>query len=136
MAAFNAIVAVFLVFACLLAGASIFTTIYVNFQERQREIATMLTIGLSDREFLFIMTIENLSQAILGFFLGIPMGLWLASWILDNFLRLFYFEIVIQPITWIFLWVGVISVVLISQLPAVYHGVKLDLTVVTKELSS
>ena len=136
MAAFNAVISVFLVFACLLAGAAIFTTIYVNFQERQREIATMMTVGLSDREFLLIMTLENLSQAFLGILLGIPIGGWIATWILDNALRLFYFEIIIQPLTWVLIWVGVISVVLISQLPAFYNGIKLDLTVVTKELSS
>lgn len=136
MAAFNAVIAVFLIFSCLLAGASIFTTIYVNFQERKREIATMLTLGLSDGEFLFIMTLENLSQAILGIFLGIPIGLWIASWILDNILRLFYFEIIINSITWIFIWGGILGVVLLSQIPAFYKGVKLDLTVVTKELSS
>jgi ABC-type lipoprotein release transport system permease subunit len=136
MAAFNAVVMVFLVFACLLAGAAIFTAIYLNFQERQREIATMLTIGLSDSEFLFIMTVENIIQAIVGIFLGIPFGLWIASWLLDNILRMFYFEIFIQPFTWLLLWTGVIIIVLISQVPAVYKGLKLDLTVVTKELSS
>lgn len=136
MAAFNAVILVFLVFACLLAGAAIFTTIFLSFQERQREIATMLTLGLSDREFLSIMTVENLSQGILGILLGIPPGLWVASWILDNVLRLFYFEIFILPTTWILIWVGVIGVVLISQIPAFYYGIKLDLTVVTKELSS
>ncbi len=136
MAAFNSIVFVFLIFACVLAAAAIFTTIYLNFQERQREIATMMSIGLSDLEFLFIMTIENLAQAIMGILAGIPLGFWVASWLLDNILRTFYFEIFIQTMTWIILWVGVISIVLLSQLPAIYHGAKLDLAVVTKELSS
>ncbi len=136
MAIFNAIVALFLIFACLLAGVAIFTTIYVNFQERQREIATMLTIGLSDSELLFIMTVENLIQALLGILLGIPTGLWFASWLLDNILRVFYFEVFVLPTTWIIIWVGVIIVVLISQIPAVYNGVKLDLAVVTSELSN
>jgi putative ABC transport system permease protein len=136
MAAFNAVISVFLVFACLLAGAAIFTTIYLSFQERQQEIATMLTLGLSDREFFSILTIENLIQGFVGILLGIPPGLWIASWILDNVLRLFYFEIIILPTTWILIWIGVISVVLISQIPAFYYGTKLDLTVVTKELSS
>jgi ABC-type antimicrobial peptide transport system permease subunit len=136
MAAFNAVISVFLVFACLLAGAAIFTTIYLSFQERQQEIATMMTLGLSDREFLSILTVENLSQGILGILLGIPPGLWIASWILDNVLRLFYFEIIILPTTWILIWVGVIGVVLISQIPAIYYGTKLDLTIVTRELSS
>ena len=136
MAAFNAVISVFLIFACLLAGAAIFTTIYLSFQERQQEIATMLTLGLSDREFFSILTIENLIQGFVGILLGIPPGLWIASWILDNVLRLFYFEIIILPTTWILIWIGVISVVLISQIPAFYYGTKLDLTVVTRELSS
>ncbi|MFX0185182.1 MAG: FtsX-like permease family protein [Candidatus Hodarchaeota archaeon] len=133
---FNAIVGVLLVFACLLAGAAIFTTIYVNFQERQREIATMLTMGLSDNEFMFIMTVENLIQAIFGIMFGIPAGLWVSSWLLDNILRQFYFEIIVQSLTWLVLWIGVIAVVLVSQIPAFYRGIKLDLTFVTKDLSN
>jgi putative ABC transport system permease protein len=136
MAAFNAVISVFLVFACLLAGAAIFTTIYLSFQERQQEIATMLTLGLSDKEFLSILTIENIIQGVIGILLGILPGLWIASWILDNVLRLFYFDIIILPTTWILIWIGVIIVVLISQIPAFYYGTKLDLTVVTRELSS
>ena len=136
MAAFNAVISVFLVFACLLAGAAIFTTIYLSFQERQQEIATMLTLGLSDKEFFSILTIENIIQGFIGILLGIPPGLWIASWILDNILRLFYFDIFILPTTWILIWIGVLCVVLISQIPAFYYGTKLDLTVVTRELSS
>ncbi|MFX1537842.1 MAG: ABC transporter permease, partial [Promethearchaeota archaeon] len=136
MAAFNAVISVFLVFACLLAGAAIFTTIYLSFQERQQEIVTMLTLGLSDREFFSILTVENLIQGIIGILLGIPPGLWIASWILDNVLRLFYFDIIILPTTWILIWIGIICVVLISQIPAFYYGTKLDLTVVTRELLS
>lgn len=132
---FNAVIGLLLVFACLLAGAAIFTTIYVNFQERQREIATMLTMGLSDNEFMFIMTVENLIQAIFGILFGIPIGLWVSGWLLDNILRLFYFEIIVHSLTWLILWMGVIAVVLLSQIPAFYRGIKLDLTIVTKELA-
>jgi ABC-type antimicrobial peptide transport system permease subunit len=135
MSFFNIIIGVFLVFASLLASAAIFTTIYVNFQERQNEIATMLTLGLSDNEFLSILTIENLFQAFFGIVCGIPIGLRMASWILDNILRLFYFEITILPLTWVILWLSVIVIVLLSQLPAFYRGIKLDLAVITKELS-
>ncbi|MFX0087392.1 MAG: ABC transporter permease, partial [Candidatus Hodarchaeota archaeon] len=135
MGFFNIIIGVFLAFASLLAGAAIFTTIYVNFQERQNEIATMLTLGLSDNEFLTILTIENLFQSILGILFGIPVGFRMSSWILDNILRLFYFEITILPLTWVILWGGVIVIVLLSQLPAFYRGIRLDLAVITKELS-
>ncbi|MHA2248139.1 MAG: hypothetical protein ACXADY_24535 [Candidatus Hodarchaeales archaeon] len=46
----------------------------------------------------------------------IPAGLLIASWILDNILRLFYFEIIILLLTWIMIWVGEIGVVLISRI--------------------
>ena len=135
MSIFNVIIGTFLLFSCLLAGTAIFTSIYINFQERQTEIATMLAIGLSDREFLTILTIENLFQAILGIIGGIPIGLWMASWLLDNILRVFYFEISVLPFTWLILWVSVIVVVLLSQLPAFYQSIRLDLAAITKELS-
>ncbi len=135
MSIFNVIISTFLLFSCLLAGTAIFTSIYINFQERQTEIATMLAIGLSDKEFLTILTIENLFQAILGIIGGIPVGLWMASWILDNILRVFHFEISVLPFTWLILWVSVIVVVLLSQLPAFYQSIRLDLAAITKELS-
>ena len=135
MGFFNVIIGVFLVFASLLAASAIFTTIYVNFQERQTEIATMLTLGLSDNEFLSILTIENLCQTVLGIVFGIPVGLGLASMILDNILRLFYFEINVLPFTWVILWTIVILIVLLSQLPAFYRGIKLELPTIIKELS-
>jgi len=135
MSFFNIIIGAFFVFASLLAASAIFTTIYVNFQERQNEIATMLTLGLSDIEFLSILTIENLCQTVLGIVLGIPIGLNLASLILDNILRLFYFEITVLPFTWIVIWTLVILIVLLSQLPAFYRGIKLDLPTIIKELS-
>jgi ABC-type lipoprotein release transport system permease subunit len=135
MSVFNAIIGTFLIFSCLLAATAIFTSIYINFQERQTEIATMLAIGLSDKEFLTILSIENLFQAILGILGGIPIGLWMASWILDNILRVFYFEISVLPFTWLILWISVIVVVLLSQIPAFYQGIKLDLASITKELS-
>ncbi|MFX0126249.1 MAG: ABC transporter permease [Candidatus Hodarchaeota archaeon] len=136
MGAFNAIVGIFLVFACLLAVSAIFTAIYVNLQERQREIATMIVSGLSDSELLFMVSIENVINGLLGISLGIPLGLWVASWLLDNILRIFYFPIIIHPLSWLILWIGVIILVLISQFPAVNRGVKLDLSLVTKELST
>jgi ABC-type antimicrobial peptide transport system permease subunit len=114
---------------------AIFTTIYVNFQERSQEIATMLTLGLSDREFLSILTIENVIQAIIGILGGIIPGLLLADWILSNLLRMFYFKIQVSLLSWIALWSGVILVVLLSQIPAIYRGLKLDLATVTKEIS-
>ncbi len=135
MAMFTIIISVFILFACILVGTAIFTTINVNFQERSQEIATMLTLGLSDREFLSIITIENVIQAVIGILGGILPGLLLADWILSNLLRMFYFKIQISTTSWIALWIGVLLVVLISQIPAIYRGVKLDLAVVTKEIS-
>ena len=135
MNTFNIIIGIFIVFACLLASAAIFTTIYVNFQERSREIATMLTLGLSDQEYLFIISFENLLQTIIGILGGIPPGLFLAEWILENVLRVFYFKISINPFTWIVLWSGVFIIVLLSQIPAVLQVVKMNLAEVTKEIS-
>ena len=135
MIIFNIIIGIFIVFSCLLASAAIFTTIYVNFQERSREIATMFTLGLSDQEYLFIITFENLLQTLVGILFGIPPGLVLAEWILDNLLRVFYFKITINLSTWIFLWIGVLVVVFLSQIPAVLQVVKMDLAEVTKNIS-
>ncbi|MFW9777235.1 MAG: ABC transporter permease [Candidatus Heimdallarchaeota archaeon] len=136
MGVFNAVVGVFLILACLIAGTSVFTTIFINFQERKREIATMFSLGLSDGEFLMMMTLENIVQAIVGIIFGIPIGLWMASWLLDNVIRVFYFQILIHQTTWILLWGGLLLIVLVSQLPAIKHSIQMDLTEVAKELTT
>ena len=136
MTTFNIIVGIFIIFACILAGVSIFTAIYVNFQERSKEIATMLTLGLSDYEFFSILTIENLSLTVFGILGGIIPGLILADWILSNVLRVFYFKITVNWITWFLICVSVIIVVFISEIPAILRGLNSDLTEVTKEIGS
>ncbi|MHA2175645.1 MAG: ABC transporter permease [Candidatus Hodarchaeales archaeon] len=134
MTTFNVIVGIFIIFACILAGVAIFTAIYVNFQERSKEIATMLTLGLSDFEFFSIITLENLSLTLMGIMGGILPGLLLADWILGNVLRVFYFRITVNALTWFLLWSSIVIVVLLSEIPAILRGLNSDLSEVTKEI--
>ncbi len=134
MTTFNIIVGIFIIFACILAGVSIFTAIYVNFQERSKEIATMLTLGLSDYEFFSIITIENLTLTVLGILGGILPGLLLAEWMLSNVLRVFYFRITVTTLTWLLLWSSIVIVMFLSEIPAILRGLNSDLTEVTKEI--
>ncbi|WP_455139401.1 ABC transporter permease [Candidatus Hodarchaeum mangrovi] len=133
---FNIIIFLLMIFSCLLAAATIFTAIYVNYEERKWEIATMLTLGLSDSEFIQMFSLENLFQACFSMILGFPIGIWMSTWLLDNILRVFYFEIIISLSSILSIITGVIFVVLISQLPALYHVLKLNLTIVTKEITT
>ncbi|MHA1330358.1 MAG: ABC transporter permease [Candidatus Hodarchaeales archaeon] len=133
---FNVIIGLLFVFACILAGATIFITIYVNFQERQREIATMLTLGLFDRDFFIMLSIENIIQSFFAILLGFPLGMGLSQWLLTNILRVFYFEIIITSTSILVITVGIIIVVLTSQIPALAKMLKLDLAVVSKDITS
>ncbi|MHA1974440.1 MAG: FtsX-like permease family protein [Candidatus Hodarchaeales archaeon] len=133
---FNVVIGLLFVFACVLAGATIFTTIYVNFQERQREIATMLTLGLYDSDFFVMLSIENIVQSVLAILLGIPLGMILSKWLLTNILRIFYFQISITLGSILLVSTGIIIVVIASQIPALRKMLNLDLAVVSKDISS
>lgn len=75
------------VFAVLLSCSIVYNTIYINLQEQQREIATLLTIGTPSRRLIRNVTIENLVITIIGTILGLILG-WIMLW--------FFMDVVIE----------------------------------------
>ncbi|MHA2246750.1 MAG: ABC transporter permease [Candidatus Hodarchaeales archaeon] len=67
------------IFAVILSCAIIYNTIYINLQEQQREIATLLTIGTQNRKLIRNVTVENLIITIIGTVLGVILG-WIMLW--------------------------------------------------------
>ena len=67
------------VFAVLLAVAMVYNTIYINLQEQQREIATLLTMGTQSRKLIRNVTFENLLISLIGTVLGLIFG-WILLW--------------------------------------------------------
>ncbi|MFW9906750.1 MAG: ABC transporter permease, partial [Candidatus Thorarchaeota archaeon] len=67
------------VFAVVLSCSIVYNTIYINLQEQEREIATLLTIGTPSRRLIRNVTVENLVITVIGTILGLILG-WLMLW--------------------------------------------------------
>ncbi|MFX0014993.1 MAG: ABC transporter permease [Promethearchaeota archaeon] len=67
------------VFAVILSCSIVYNTIYINLQEQQREIATLLTIGTPGRRLIRNVTVENLVITLIGTVMGLILG-WIMLW--------------------------------------------------------
>ncbi len=133
---FNTFVNVMLGFAMVLAVIIVFNSTTMNILERTREIASMRALGVSGRKVAVMVTIENLSTWIVGTLLGLPIGQYLA----DKFVKMyasetFHMQTHILPKTYTWTIVGILSAVLLSQIPGIRYLSRLDLARATKEVS-
>jgi putative ABC transport system permease protein len=85
-----------------LAGAiffgSILTTSLISISERQREVATLLVIGYEKRQVGGLFLRESLLVNMTGAMVGLPLGLWLAVWLISvHSTELYRLPIVASP---------------------------------------
>ena len=74
MGLFNVIAYIILIFGVVMALMVVFTVITVGLVERNREIATMRTLGEKGSRITLMVTIENLILCLTGLILGLPLG--------------------------------------------------------------
>lgn len=125
--------AILLAFAFTLAFVVVYNTFTANILERLREIATMRTIG-EDRWHLAVMiTIENLLLALVGFPLGIWLGVWTANYLFRSFSSE-SFTLTAHIYLESFFWIigSILIVILLSEIPSIRRVFKLDLAEATK----
>ncbi|UCG90242.1 MAG: FtsX-like permease family protein [Candidatus Heimdallarchaeota archaeon] len=123
------------VFAVILSCSIIYNTIYINLQEQQREIATLLTIGTQNRKLIRNVTIENLIITIIGTVLGLILG-WIMLWffmrvILD--MEFFRIKLFISNETMLISFGLTFIGVLVAQFFPLRRALNLDLAEATKE---
>ncbi|MFW9777623.1 MAG: ABC transporter permease [Candidatus Heimdallarchaeota archaeon] len=122
-------------FAVLLAVAMVYNTVYINLQEQQRELATLLTIGTPNRNIVRNVTVENLTITIIGTFFGLIFG-WLLLWFfMDVILDLEFFRIklFISTETMLLSFVLTFSGILLAQYFPLRNTLRLNLAEATKE---
>ncbi|MCK4776830.1 MAG: FtsX-like permease family protein [Actinomycetia bacterium] len=124
---------ILLAFAFTMAFVVVYNTFTTNILERLREIATMRTIGEDRWHLAFIITLENLILAIAG----IPLGLWLgaeaAKSMFEGFSsEAFTMKAVIYPITYLYVSLCILIVLLLSEIPPIRKVFKLNLAEATK----
>ena len=123
------------IFAVLLAIAMVYNIIYINLQEQQRELATLLTIGTPNRNIIRNVTIENTVVTIIGSFFGLIFG-WILLWffmavILDmEFFRVILF---MSDYTRFFSFFLTLVGVLFAQYFPLRKALNLNLAEATKE---
>jgi putative ABC transport system permease protein len=124
-------------FGAALALAIVFTTFMISILERRREIATMRTLGESRGRIVSMLTKENLLLGLVGVVLGIPLGYMLSAYFFSLLQTdMLSYSMVIPIRTYLLATVTVILLILVSQIPAIRHINRLDLSRVIKEQAS
>jgi putative ABC transport system permease protein len=80
-------------FSVLLAVAMVYNTVYINLEERKREMATLLTIGTPGRKIISSVTLENTIVTIIGTFFGIILGYLLLFFFMEVIIDMEFFRI-------------------------------------------
>ncbi len=134
MGLMNIIVYVMLVFALLMAFTLTFNTITINILEREREIATIRTIGTEPWKISAMTTLENVIFGLLaivpGILLGILVGRYAMSLQQTDFMTL---TLIVNPTSYVLVGVGIIVILLICQVPSLRYVKRVELATATKE---
>jgi putative ABC transport system permease protein len=126
-----------LAFGAALAFAIVFTIVTVSILERRREIATMRTLGESRGRIAAMITIENLVLGLVGIIPGIPLGYYLAMFMMSLFQTdMMTFSLEVFPRTYGLIVGLIILIMLVSQLPSIRNLNRMDLARVIKEQST
>lgn len=73
MASFNAAIVVMVFFGMITGFAIVYNASLVTLSERSRDLATMLVLGMTDREVLSVVTFEQWLIGICGMLAGVPL---------------------------------------------------------------
>lgn len=101
MESLNQVVITVIICAGLLAFIVIYNLTNINITERKREIATIKVLGFTRRETALYIFRENFIMTIIGIMAGIPMGIKLLNFIIDQIdIDMIFFEARISKINY------------------------------------
>lgn len=96
-------VGIMIIFSLILGLAIIYNSIIMSYNERKKELASLLTLGFTHAEVGGLMLKDTLIQAVPGLLIGLPAGRWLAIMYISNIgTDMFTFPVVISPISYVF----------------------------------
>jgi putative ABC transport system permease protein len=128
------IVYVMLVFALVMAFTLTFNTITINILEREKEIATIRTIGTESWKISAMTTLENVIFGLLaiipGCILGVLVGRYAMGLQRSEFMTL---SLVVNPSSYLLVAAGIIAILLICQVPSLQYVKRVELATATKE---
>ncbi len=122
-------------FAFSVAFVVVYNTFTTNVIERTREIATMRTIGEDRPHLAWMITAENLLLAVVS----VPIGLWAGRLAAEAMFRAMSTEAYtmptyINPMSYVWIVISVIAILLLSEVPALRRVFRLDLAEATKAM--
>lgn len=130
------IVYVMLVFALVMAFALTFNTITINILEREREIATMRTIGTESWKISAMTTLENVIFGILALVPGFILGLAVASYAINlQNSEFFSLKLAVYPSSYWLVAIGILIILLLCQIPSLRYVKGVELAEATKQRS-
>ena len=126
---------VLLIAALVMAAAIVFNTVTVNVLERQRELATMRTLGQTRGRLALMMVLENVlvgaGALVPGFLLGTAVAYYVTHSFSSDVLTM---TLWIAPSSYAAVGSSVLLIVALSVLPAIRRVNRMDLAEVTKVL--
>ena len=127
-------IGVIVAFGMALAGAIVFNAVTIGVMERNREIATMRTLGVRGRTIARFITVENVLVLGMSLVLGSVLGTVLTQYLSGMFGGdIFVLDAAIAWRTYALAAGLLLAVLLVSELPSLRHVQRLDLARATKE---
>jgi putative ABC transport system permease protein len=133
MGLFYVFIGVTVLFAFAMAFIVVFNTLNTSVLEREREIATMRTLGESKGKIALMITIENLIAGLIALPFGLILGTLTAVEMMKAFeSELFAMKPIIYTMTYVIVSALIFAVLFASEIPAVRQVFRLKLAEATK----
>jgi len=136
MALFNVMAGVIVSFCMVMAGAIVFNTMTVNVLERERETATMRTLGAGTPSIVLMLAAEGLTFSLLAILPGLALGTVAASYLIDTWSSEFFtMWFHMRTATYAMIAAAIIVAALVSTIPSIWHSNRMNLAEATKVLA-
>jgi len=136
MALFNVMAGVIVSFCMVMAGAIVFNTMTVNVLERERETATMRTLGAGRASIGLMLVAEGLIFSLLAILPGLALGTMAASYLIHTWSSEFWtMWFHMRTITYVLIAAVIIVAALVSTVPSIWHSNRMNLAEATKVLA-
>ena len=136
LAFFNVLSDIIVVFCLVMAIAIVFNTMTVNVLERERETATMRTLGSGAGTVSGMLVLEGLTFSLLAIAPGLILGTIAASYVMSTYSSEFFtMWFYMRPSTYVLIAAISILAALISTVPSIWHCNRMNLVEATKVLT-
>jgi putative ABC transport system permease protein len=136
MSFFNVMAGVIVAFCMVMAGAIVFNTMTVNVLERERETATMRTLGAGRPSVVLMLAGEGLTFSLLAILPGLALGTVAASYLIHTWSSEFFtMWFHMRTMTYVLIAAVIIVAALVSTIPSIWHSNRMNLAEATKVLA-